>query len=1096
MSELFGLSMSTIMVVMASLFAASAIASAALFLSGRMMFTMGLRNIRRRPAQAVLIVVGLMLATTISTAAFTTGDTLDYSITKVAYDFLQRTDISLHHFQSPDASVTGSDFYASDDLATRLDEAFADDPDIEGFIPLLFEPVPVQDVRTRLTEPGAILAGTDPAVIARFGGLRYLDGSPADLATLADDEIFANERAADDLNVEVGDAILVFIRGEAVSLRVAGIVREERVTGGLEFGGGGQPGFAAKLTTVQRITGHPGEIDSVSVVLRGGVRGSLGRTDDAAQRLEDYIASPGASEALGLGAGGFQVEKVKQDAVEGARLAASGFTTIFLVLGLFSIASGVLLIFMIFVMLAAERQREMGITRAVGALRIHLVQAFLAEGLVYALLAGLVGVGLGVAFGFLVIIAGAKLAFGDELSFVTPHVTVRTLVVSFCLGWVVTFSTVVVSSILVSRLNIVAAIRGQIARRPHEARGGFNLRWVIGSLPLLVVVPPVGLYLLLRRGFGVSRTWALGPAGLVIGATLLPVGRVTGSSFLFSLGISMLIGAIALLAREGGLKERAVWTAAGMALAIYWLMPFQLSEKLFGSFDNSGMEMFVFSGLMIVTALTLIIIYNARLLTVLYDGASRGRRGYLVPASLFAAAACLLLVGIALGNAGAGVGDVVYLLAIIVLVGGVFALLGQRFQSLTPALRMGIAYPLANRFRTGMTIAMFSLILFSITVMSVIDASVLQVFAGDDGTAGWDVLIGTNRNNPIDDVPAALGATGAFDASTIAAVGGLTPSDDDRQRVRQPGVTDWQQFIVRAGDDDYWDNVDTKLEGRATGYSSDAAVYAAVRDGLDLAIIESSAVSAQTFVVGSFQVSGVTIEDGSFEPFTLEVRNEATRQIRTITVVGVYSNKVPPGLLPGLTINAETSRQLFGEPEFSDYFVRLASGTDSVTAAKSIEAALATQGVQAFSIRKEIDDSLAASRGFLRVLQLFMGLGLVVGVAAIGVISLRSVVERRQQIGMLRAIGYERATVAWSFLFESAFVSLMGVAAGISGAIILSRNLMSSADFTGVDGLTLFVPWPEVIAAAVLAFGFAMMMTWWPSRRAASVPVAEALRYE
>jgi ABC-type lipoprotein release transport system permease subunit len=35
-----------------------------------------------------------------------------------------------------------------------------------------------------------------------------------------------------------------------------------------------------------------------------------------------------------------------------------------------------------------------------------------------------------------------------------------------------------------------------------------------------------------------------------------------------------------------------------------------------------------------------------------------------------------------------------------------------------------------------------------------------------------------------------------------------------------------------------------------------------------------------------------------------------------------------------------------------------------------------------------------------------------------------------------------------------------------------------------------------VTAFIVVAFGFALLMTWWPSRRAAGVPIAEALRYE
>ncbi|GIT02405.1 MAG: hypothetical protein CM1200mP27_10300 [Chloroflexota bacterium] len=56
--------------------------------------------------------------------------------------------------------------------------------------------------------------------------------------------------------------------------------------------------------------------------------------------------------------------------------AGSGVTSIFIIMGLFSIMVGVLLIFLIFVMLAAARRAEMGMARAVGAKRRHLIQMF------------------------------------------------------------------------------------------------------------------------------------------------------------------------------------------------------------------------------------------------------------------------------------------------------------------------------------------------------------------------------------------------------------------------------------------------------------------------------------------------------------------------------------------------------------------------------------------------------------------------------------------------------------------------------------------------------------------------------------------------
>ncbi|MGE0600128.1 MAG: ABC transporter permease [Dehalococcoidia bacterium] len=1097
MSELFGLSMQTIMLVLLALFLVSATASVALLLTGRIMLKMGIRNIARRRAQSILIISGLMLATTIITAAFTTGDTIDYSVLRTTYDNLQRSDLSLHHFQADDVSTAGGDpYYAPDDLANRLATEFQGDPDIEGFFPFLFEPTAVFNARTKLNTPFAIVAGSDPELLNRFGGLRFVDGSPANLADLKEGEVYADNRLADELDATVGDELTLAVRGGQKTVRIAGIVREERATGTLEFGGGEMPGIAARMETVQQIFGREGLLNSISVALYGGVRGTNARSAPATARLEAFISVPENAQRVGLSGGGFQVEEVKANTVEEAKVAASAFTSVFLLLGLFSIASGVLLIFMIFVMLAAERQREMGITRAVGALRIHLVQAFLAEGMVYAFLAGLVGVAVGVAFGLLVVVGGSKLAFGDDLAWLSGHVTVRTLIVSFCLGWVSTFTTVVVSAVVVSRLNIVAAIRGQVASAVSTTKRKFRPWWLLGSIPFMVILP-LGLYMLLRRAFGLSRTWTIGPAGIAVGLGLMPLGRATDSSFLFSSGLSLVPISAGLLVRKAGVPDRAVWTTVGVALSCYWLMPLQVSEKLFGKFDNSGMEMFVFSGIMIVTALTLIIVFNARFLNSLYSGSHRGRGRYALPVALALAAIACTATGIAMGDAGEGTGGIVILIGLIVGVGAIFSFVGQRFTNLAPALRMGIAYPLANRFRTGMTIAMFSLILFSITVMSVLNASFLDIYTGDEGQGGWDVIVNSNRNNPITDLPAALGAAGATIQSKFTAIGGITPGDDDRQTVRQPGAADWEYYIVRAADDNYWDTVTTVLEARADGYASDRAVFDAVRNGTHLAVMEYAPLELQQGLGGEyFSVKGVKVEDHSFKPFDLEIRNEATRDVMTVTVIGLYSNKIPPGLFPGITINAQSSTDLFGPPDFRQFLVRLQPGTDGVEAARAIEAALSNQGVEADSIHKVLEDAVAAQRGFLRVLQLFMALGLVVGIAAIGVISLRSVVERRQQIGMLRAIGYERGTVALSFLFESVFVSLMGIGSGVLGAVILSRNLIASEALSSTSGVALLVPWPEVLAFAGAAFAFAVAMTWWPSRRAAGVAIAEALRYE
>ena len=147
------------------------------------------------------------------------------------------------------------------------------------------------------------------------------------------------------------------------------------------------------------------------------------------------------------------------------------------------------------------------------------------------------------------------------------------------------------------------------------------------------------------------------------------------------------------------------------------------------------------------------------------------------------------------------------------------------------------------------------------------------------------------------------------------------------------------------------------------------------------------------------------------------------------------------------------------------------------------------------SLRKLIDDNQALSQGFLYLIQGFMGLGLLVGTAAVGVIAFRTVVERRQQIGMLRAIGYKRGTVALSFMLESSFVTLLAIGSGVGLAIWLSFFLITSDQFPA-SGATYAIPWLRIFEISALTFLASLVMTYVPSRQAASIPTAEALRYE
>ena len=119
---------------------------------------------------------------------------------------------------------------------------------------------------------------------------------------------------------------------------------------------------------------------------------------------------------------------------------------------------GLVLIFLIFVMLASERKSEMGMARAVGAQRGHLVEMFVFEGTAYDLMAAGVGVALGVFIGLVIAVTLGRAFAGSGLT-IRPYVTLNSLLVSYSLGMLVTFATVLFSANRVSHLNIVSAIR-------------------------------------------------------------------------------------------------------------------------------------------------------------------------------------------------------------------------------------------------------------------------------------------------------------------------------------------------------------------------------------------------------------------------------------------------------------------------------------------------------------------------------------------------------------------------------------------------------------------------------------------------------------
>ena len=123
------------------------------------------------------------------------------------------------------------------------------------------------------------------------------------------------------------------------------------------------------------------------------------------------------------------------------------------------------------------------------------------------------------------------------------------------------------------------------------------------------------------------------------------------------------------------------------------------------------------------------------------------------------------------------------------------------------------------------------------------------------------------------------------------------------------------------------------------------------------------------------------------------------------------------------------SRTRGRDVEATQYFFNVVES--EIDRADAIEAVLFQNGIETLDVKESIAAAQSSQKALFNLLIGYMALGLFVGIAALGVISARAVVERRHGIGVLRAIGFTRGMVQLSFLAESSFIAILGIGLGL-----------------------------------------------------------------
>ncbi|HTD21604.1 MAG TPA: FtsX-like permease family protein [Terriglobales bacterium] len=185
------------------------------------------------------------------------------------------------------------------------------------------------------------------------------------------------------------------------------------------------------------------------------------------------------------------------------------------------------------------------------------------------------------------------------------------------------------------------------------------------------------------------------------------------------------------------------------------------------------------------------------------------------------------------------------------------------------------------------------------------------------------------------------------------------------------------------------------------------------------------------------------------------------------------------------------------KPAYSNLTVR----TEGPGQVEAVEAAIKKMGFGAFSLQ----DATRDLRLFFAVFDLLLGIfgSLALAVAMLGIINtlVMAILERRREIGILKALGAADRDVKQLFFVEAGVMGLFGGTLGVGLGWLIGRIITVTANIylrrQDLPPTNVFaVPWWLVLGAIAFAVIVSLGAGLYPAARAAKLNPVEALRYE
>ncbi len=502
------------------------------------MFKLSLRNIWSRKGRLLLTAIAVIAGTAFLSGVFVFTDTIKGSFNEMFATAYKNTDAFVRS-----SNVIEGQF--GEETRDRIDLSLVD---TVAAVPSVTEAHGDVNGSATVTFDGKVLGQDGPPKFA--GAWIDSEGSPWSIhdgrAPTAPDEVVLDRSSATKAKISIGDTVSITSIGQPRDFTVVGIA----TFAGSDTTGGATWSLFTLPTAQEFVIGNTSKIDSIVVRSDGSIS-----DEQLAKNIDKAVANPEVEVLTGK-----QITEENQSAVA----TSLGFITIFLsIFALIAMFVGSFIIYNVFSISAAQRQRENALLRAVGASRSQITRSMFIEAIVVGVGGSLLGCigGIGLATFILKLLTAIGFGPGDTSLVLNATGFVITMVI----GVLVTVLCAIAPAIRSGRVPPLAAMRDVAIDHADVSRA----RKVTGAVAVLTAIGAVAAGLAgntLMLGVGVV---ALFVALIALGPFLAtPVAKASSPA------LSAMSGASGTMASRNAARnpKRTALTAGALAVGLSLLI--------------------------------------------------------------------------------------------------------------------------------------------------------------------------------------------------------------------------------------------------------------------------------------------------------------------------------------------------------------------------------------------------------------------------------------------------------------------------------------------------------------------------------------------